>query len=332
MFHPHDSDSRVEERHLYDSKNSSSSTANVYNTILAQPTHNLVGEPIEEARQKELFRAELAEEERRIEPMKHAYSPISEAFCQEEHVSTTGPREVSRQSYALQSPLSNESSPTRSVEREHRVVQPHEMRILGESSVGFDTIRVQTDVSIPCIGDVQYQSVGSHRVATQTRTRHNTNTWVEVPRKSPPPRPPSPPSVEYRDKNIYVEVEKIVHVDRPVEVVHVDRPVEVFVEVEKVVYREVDRPVVVYRDKIVEVEKIIHVDRPVIEYRDKIVERERIVHVDRPVEVFVCWNIKIVCIQIRDCIQIPKVLSISSSKCMFFCDCELRWCRSKTSN
>ena len=60
---------------------------------------------------------------------------------------------------------------------------------------------------------------------------------VEVPRKSPPPRPPSPPSVEYRDKNIHVEVEKIVHIDRPV-------------EVEKVAYRDVERPVVVYRDKL----------------------------------------------------------------------------------
>jgi len=270
MFHPPDSDSRVEERHLYNSKNSSNvynSSSNVYNTILAQPTHNLVGEPIEEARQKELFRAELAEEERIIEPMKHAYSPNSGAFCQEEYVSATGPRELSRQSYALQSPLSTESSPTRSVERERRVVQPHEMRILGESSVGFDTIRVETDVSIPCTGDVQYQSVGTDRVATQTRTRHVTNTWVEVPRKSPPPRPPSPPSVEYRDK---------------------------------------------------------------------IVERERIVHVDRPVEVCLLDNQKLsayrymnifkhlTCYQCR-----AQKASMSSSKC--FCDCELRWCRSKKS-
>jgi hypothetical protein len=149
----------------------------------------------------------------------------SETFSQTAYVSSTGPREATRQSYALRSPVSNES-PTRPVEV--RVAQANEMRIIGEASAGLDTIRMQRDVSIPYTGDVQYQNVGTDRVATQTRTRHNTNKWVEEPRKSPPPPPPyrsqvisgGSQDVEYRDK--IVEVEKIVHVDRPVEVCLLD--------------------------------------------------------------------------------------------------------------
>ena len=174
------------EEHSYDSRNGSSNSA----TLLDSATQNS--------------------------------SQNSQTFSQTAYVSSTAPREVTRQSYALQSPRSKES-PTRPVEV--RAAQAHEMRIIGEALAGLDTIRMQSDVSIPYTGDVQYQSVGTDRVATQTRTRHNTNKWVEEPRKSPPP--PAPyrsqvissglsQAVEYRDK--IVEVEKIVHVDRPVEV------------------------------------------------------------------------------------------------------------------
>uniref|UniRef100_A0A336KV67 CSON014837 protein n=1 Tax=Culicoides sonorensis TaxID=179676 RepID=A0A336KV67_CULSO len=107
------------------------------------------------------------------------------------------------------------------------------------------------------------------------------------------------------EKIVHVDrpVEKIVHVDRPVEkIVHVDRPypvekiVEKEVPVEKIVH--VDRPYPVVQEKIIhvdrpypvekivekEVEKIVHVDRPypVEKIVEKEVPVEKIVHVDRP--------------------------------------------------
>jgi hypothetical protein len=150
------------------------------------------------------------------------------------------------------------------------------MRILGEASAGLDTIRMHSDVSIPHTGDVQYQSVGTDRVATQTRTRHNTNKWVEEPRKSPPPYRSQVISgesqaVEYRDK--IVEVEKIVHVDRPVEVCLLDNQKLYAWILQRHKYIQIPNVVSMWSSKclcvcefewcFVQVEKIVFRDKPV---------------------------------------------------------------------
>ena len=266
-------------------KNGSSSAATGYTTILAQPTAFA-----EEVRGREQMKNAKGNghangvrangstaswdnlgnswvEEMHFNNFHSSSSPNSETFSQPAYVSRTGPQVGTRQSDASQSPPSDESfSSTRSVERERTVrqsyaeerrgVQPHEICILGESSGGFETIRVQTDVCIPRTGDVQYQSVGTDRVATPMRTRHNTNTWEEVPRKPSSPTSRGAKTQETQETSLPELVREALEEEERVRK-----------QMKNVKWNangvRANQPTVEYRDRIVEVQKIVHVDRPV---------------------------------------------------------------------
>jgi hypothetical protein len=305
-----------------------SSAATVYTTILAQPTAFAEEERVR-AQMKNVkenghangVRANRTAswdnlgnswvEEMHLNHCHSSSSPNSETFSQPAYVSRTGPQVGTRQSDALQSPPSNESfSSTRSVERERtvrqsyaeerRVVQPHEICTLGESSGGFETIRVQTDVCIPRTGDVQYQSVGTDLVATPMRTRHNTNTWEEVPRKPSPPPSRGAKTQETRQTPL-------------------PELVRAALEEEERVRKQMKN--------VMGNANGVRANQPTVEYRDRIVEVQKIVHVDRPVEVclfrlsnkhmnnhrYACWIIIIVCTQIDEYIQMPNMVSMCSA-------------------
>lgn len=104
------------------------------------------------------------------------------------------------------------SSTEHTTRPERRLLQPHEI----EASGRLDTMGVANDVRMTYNDPVQYKS-------SPMRTRHNTNMWLEVPRKSPLPPPPPQPTVEYRVEYRDRIVEKIVEVP-------VERIVEKFVE------------------------------------------------------------------------------------------------------
>ena len=240
-----------EERQRRCGKNGSSSAATVYTTILAQPTAFAEEERVR-AQMKNVkgnghangVRANRSTaswdnlgnswvEEMHLDHFHSSSSPNSETFSQPAYVSRTGPPVGTRQSDAFQSPL-----------------------ILGESSGGFETIRVQPDVCIPRTGDVQYQSVGTDRVATQMRTRHNTNTWEEVPRKPSPPPSRGAKTQETRETPLPELVRAALEEEERVR----KQMKNVKGNANGV---RANQPTVEYRDRIVEVQKIVHVDRPV---------------------------------------------------------------------
>jgi len=180
----------------------------------------------------------------------------------------------------------------RSEPAERRVVEPHEMRILGEK-VASQTNEYASPqrISVPTSRS-DYRTVDRERVPTPQRVRQS--------QTSGQPRSNSPLAVRQHDHTLYSSPS--VQVDRspPRQMVRATAPPSPPQVIEKIVNRIVEVPVEKIVEKVVTVEvpvekvrcskacaNLFHlhalklmseqiVDRPVIEYRDRVVEKEKV--------------------------------------------------------